>query len=165
MKDQEPTKAAGRRSLLTILWGGLGFIALAELSWVGLSFFKPRKPFNPGESEGVVEAGVVDNFKPGTVTPNRKSGFYLSRLESGHFLALSSRCSHLGCAISWNPTTNQFECPCHSSAFSIEGEVLRPPAPRPLDYFPVTIRNRQVIVHTGERKKRNRFNFTQAAGV
>ena len=153
-----------RRSFLKVLWGGLGFVATAEFIWIGVSFFKPRKPLDKTHFDAVV-AGMVTDFIPGSVTPNQAGGFFLSRLESGSFLAISSRCTHLGCAVTWNPTSARFECPCHSSAFNNKGEVLRPPAPRPLDYFRVTIKNGQVSVHTGEQIKRNRFQSTQVTNL
>ena len=39
-------------------------------------------------------------------------------------------------------------CPCHASSFDITGDVLSPPAPRPLDIFPVRIENDIVKVDT-----------------
>jgi menaquinol-cytochrome c reductase iron-sulfur subunit len=49
---------------------------------------------------------------------------------------LSPICTHLGCHYSWNEDTKRFLCPCHASVFSIKGEVLYGPAPRPLDTLP-----------------------------
>jgi len=168
-KKQPPIHDSGRepsrRSFLTLIWGGLGFLALGELLWVGVSFFKPRKSQDEHASEAIIEVGAVEDFAPGSVTPNRGGGFYLSRLESGGFLAMSSRCTHLGCAITWNEAEDQFECPCHASAFNMRGEVLRPPAPRPLDTFPVFVKNGQVTVHTHEKKKRSRFSYSQVTSL
>jgi len=92
-------KEPSRRSFLTLIWDGLGFVALGELLWVGVSFFKPRKSQTEHTSRAVIEVGAVEDFAPGSVTANRNGGFYLSRLENGGFLAMSSRCTHLGCAI------------------------------------------------------------------
>ncbi len=158
-------KKPSRRSFLTLIWGGLGFLALGELLWIGISFFKPRKTRVEHASETVVEVGAVDDFAPGSITANRNGGFYLSRLENGGFLAMSSRCTHLGCAITWNQAAGQFECPCHASAFNLRGEVLRPPAPRPLDYFPVVVKNGRVAVHTHKKKKRSRFSYNQVTSL
>jgi cytochrome b6-f complex iron-sulfur subunit len=158
-------KKPSRRSFLTLIWGGLGFVALGELLWVGVSFFKPLKSQTEHTSRAVIEVGAVEDFAPGSVTPNRNGGFYLSRLENGGFLAMSSRCTHLGCAITCNQSAGQFECPCHASAFNIRGEVLRPPAPHPLDYFPVVVKNGRVAVHIHEKKKRSRFSYNQVTSL
>jgi menaquinol-cytochrome c reductase iron-sulfur subunit len=48
-------------------------------------------------------------------------------------------CPHLGCSYNWHPERNQFVCPCHGSVFSLSGEVVGGPAPRPLDTLPIRI--------------------------
>lgn len=45
-------------------------------------------------------------------------------------------CPHLGCRYDWFPSAHHFVCPCHGSVFSLTGEVLAGPAPRPLDKLP-----------------------------
>ena len=38
------------------------------------------------------------------------------------------RCPHLGCALKWNPREHSWDCPCHGSRFSEEGQRLDGPA-------------------------------------
>lgn len=38
------------------------------------------------------------------------------------------RCPHLGCALKWNNAEHSWDCPCHGSRFSKNGEVLDNPA-------------------------------------
>ena len=38
------------------------------------------------------------------------------------------RCPHLGCALKWNPQEHSWDCPCHGSRFSGEGDRLDGPA-------------------------------------
>lgn len=38
------------------------------------------------------------------------------------------RCPHLGCALKWNPKEHSWDCPCHGSRFSQEGQRLDGPA-------------------------------------
>jgi len=61
-------------------------------------------------------------------------------------------CTHLGCYYSWNGVAGRFECPCHASVFSISGEVLGGPAPRPLDTLPHKIENGVLFVRWEEFK-------------
>ncbi|MFD5200546.1 FAD-dependent oxidoreductase [Streptomyces sp. NPDC058375] len=54
------------------------------------------------------------------------------RDEDGTAHAVSARCTHLGCLVSFNEAETAWECPCHGSRFGIDGEVLHGPALRPL---------------------------------
>lgn len=38
------------------------------------------------------------------------------------------RCPHMGCALKWNTQEHTWDCPCHGSRFSKEGEVIDNPA-------------------------------------
>lgn len=38
------------------------------------------------------------------------------------------RCPHLGCALKWNPQEHSWDCPCHGSRFTAEGQLLDNPA-------------------------------------
>ena len=43
-------------------------------------------------------------------------------------LALSEKCTHLGCRVSYQETRQEFVCPCHKSAYNLQGKRLRGPA-------------------------------------
>lgn len=72
--------------------------SMAELFSPGRSMLKPQLLFN------VLETGV--NF----LTPTLR------------------RCTHMGCALKWNPGEHSWDCPCHGSRFGRDGEVLDNPA-------------------------------------
>lgn len=38
------------------------------------------------------------------------------------------RCPHLGCALKWNPYERSWDCSCHGSRFTPDGEILNNPA-------------------------------------
>lgn len=48
-------------------------------------------------------------------------------------LPLPRRCPHLGCALRWNAAEHTWDCPCHGSRFTREGDVLDGPAQKSLD--------------------------------
>jgi cytochrome b6-f complex iron-sulfur subunit len=153
---------ASRRRVLRWLWWGLGLAAAGELAWIGLSFVKPRRAASAAAEDPIFVAGPLDDFAPGTVTAFPAGSFYLARLESGGFLALDRTCTHLGCTVPWNADTGRFDCPCHASSFDITGAVLGPPAPRPLDRYPVRIENGVVKVDLRNKLRRTVFEDSQA---
>jgi menaquinol-cytochrome c reductase iron-sulfur subunit len=68
------------------------------------------------------------------------------KLEVEPFIALSSRCMHLGCPVRWTSAANRFICPCHGGVYSFTGAVSGGPPVRPLDHFYTRVRNGQVEV-------------------
>ena len=68
--------------------------------------------------------------------------------EPGSFVALSGKCTHRGCKVSYNSAQNRFECPCHGSMYSIEGEVIHGPAKEALTKYTVSISNNTLTFDT-----------------
>ena len=135
-----------------------------EAGWVASDFLGTRRnQADDKNEETLIQAGPVDNFTPGSVTAFQKGGFYLVRLEDGGFLALSRKCTHLGCTVPWVEEKGRFICPCHASSFDLHGEVLSPPAPRPLDLHSVRIENKTVKIEIMRPIKRSRFSKDQVA--
>jgi cytochrome b6-f complex iron-sulfur subunit len=161
-QDIPPVVDSSRRSFLNKLWIVLGGLALVEVAGLVLAFFQPRKTGSKeGDSAGIVEAGAVDKFSLNSVTAFVRGKFYLARLEDGGFLALSRKCTHLGCTVPWSSKEMKFVCPCHASVYDIRGEVVSAPAPRPLDLHHVFIENNIVKVDTNKVIKRSIFRSEQ----
>lgn len=157
---QTPPDDVSRRDFLQMAWVTSGALTLAAGGALTLNFFAPKVV--AGEFGGVFELGPVDDFPVGSVTPITNGRFYLVRQTDGGFLALYQKCTHLGCAVPWEPELGKFVCPCHASAFEMDGDVINPPAPRPLDRFPVEIVDGQVRVNTGERIERDHTAANEA---
>lgn len=148
-----------RRDFLKLGIGALSALAVLEMSGVSLFFMQPRSL--EGEFGGIVNAGPLDSFPLGSVVEFPDGRFFLIHAPDGGFLAVYSRCTHLGCTISWEADQNHFFCPCHASSFSTTGDVQNPPAPRALDLFAITIEEGQVLVNTGSITQRDRFTNDQ----
>ena len=56
----------------------------------------------------------------------RKAGVYKD--ESGDCHIVNPRCPHLGCQLEWNPDEKSWDCPCHGSRFTFDGELINNPA-------------------------------------
>ena len=152
-----------RRGFLKKVWIGLGIIALAEFVGVIVAYLLPKKQKADDQTVNrIITAGSADDFENNSVTAFQRGQFYLVRLEDGGFLALSRKCTHLGCTVPWVASETKFVCPCHSSVYDITGAVLQSPAPRPLDAFEVRIENGIVKVDTNKKTKRSAFVPSQA---
>jgi len=155
-----------RRVFLKKIWTGLGILVGVEFVAVIFGFlFSGKGDKNVYTPKQLIEAGPINSFQPNSVTPFRGGRFYLTRLEDGGFIALSIRCTHLGCSIEWEDGKKRFICPCHSSAFAMNGDVQNPPAPKALDYYPVIIENGLVKVDVGTKVERERYSKDQIVYV
>ena len=148
-----------RPDFLNILWLGLGGAVTLEMGGLTLAYVQPR--LAEGEFGSIISVGMVDEFPPGSVTHIPNGRFYLSRLQDGGFLAIYQRCTHLGCNVPWDQVQGKFVCPCHNSQFTVDGEVLNPPAPRPLDLFAITIEEGMIKVDAGHLIERDRYDPSQ----
>ena len=54
-------------------------------------------------------------------------------------LAFSAECPHLGCAINLGADAKHFICPCHTSAFAMDGKPMNKIPPRPMDRLDVEL--------------------------
>jgi menaquinol-cytochrome c reductase iron-sulfur subunit len=64
----------------------------------------------------------------------------------GDFIAVSTRCMHLGCPVRFVEASSRFICPCHGGVYDFTGSVSGGPPVRPLDRFYTRVRNDQVEV-------------------
>ena len=104
------------------------------------------------ETPGIGEAGkttaYIRKHNPRFDGPVQKPEQY------GQFIAISTRCMHLGCPVSYKPAAKRFICPCHGGVYDFEGLVDGGPPVRPLDRFYTRVTNGQVEI--GPRYSVNR---------
>ena len=150
-----------RGQFLGIAWVGAIGLVIGEAL---LALARYIQPVKTGGFGGEVFAGNVDDFEVGSVTYILSGRFYLVRNMDG-LLAVWQKCTHLGCAVPWAEGENQFHCPCHGSLFTPEGVVTGGPAPRPMDTFPIEIRDGEVWVDTSKPTQRTAYDASQATQV
>ncbi len=155
---QQKKSGINRRQFLGIAWGASLLVLGGQ---VVASMLRYIQPVAAGGFGGSVRAGKVDEFTPGSINLIKAGRFFLYRLDDGSFLAMWQKCTHLGCSVPWSEDEKQFHCPCHGTLFDKTGQVLGGPAPRPLDTFPVTIKNGEVFVDTGNPIQRAKFDPSQ----
>ncbi len=55
-----------------------------------------------------------------------KVGLYKD--DSGRVHAVNITCTHTGCELTWNEAEHTWDCPCHGSRFTKEGDIIEGPA-------------------------------------
>ncbi|HKI87919.1 MAG TPA: ubiquinol-cytochrome c reductase iron-sulfur subunit [Draconibacterium sp.] len=75
-----------------------------------------------------------------------KSNVIIIRTSDTQYVALSSVCTHQGCTVMYNASTNQLPCPCHGSLYSISGSVINGPAPKSLKKYNTKIDGNNLII-------------------
>jgi glycine/D-amino acid oxidase-like deaminating enzyme/nitrite reductase/ring-hydroxylating ferredoxin subunit len=77
------------------------------------------KPALDNAQIAVGEANVIK-------VDDQKVGAY--RDENGLLHVVDITCPHLGCELSWNEAETTWDCPCHGSRFTYEGNLVEGPA-------------------------------------
>lgn len=162
-KEIAPPAENPRRNFLVATWavilGGLVTI-FPFAAGLGVLFDPLRRKSAKAESlrittldalpdDGVPRAFPVINTRVDAwnlYPPEAIGSVYLKR-GAGEPLpvAWTSVCPHLGCAVDFKSDAREFQCPCHVSAFNVDGQTLTGPSPRPLDTLEVEIRNENEI--------------------
>lgn len=115
------------------------------------------------KSQQLHNAGPIESFSKNQSYTFTSGQFNLICYSNGGFIALSTKCTHLGCIVNTNSDKSGFTCPCHSSSFDQFGEVLSSPATRPLDTYPILFKEGNVWVDTSKANKRQKFEKEQIA--
>jgi len=118
------------------------------------------------ESVGPVDMFSEDNYIPVVLTLNPtigeagKTTVYVRKFNATidtdpydrntPYIAISSRCAHLGCPVRWVDAAERFICPCHGGVYDLLGRRVGGPPVRPLDRFYTRV-NKDSEVELGPR--------------
>ena len=97
--------------------------------------------FQEGQPRGV---NLTVVRRDGWIESTDIKGVWVVRQPGNQFTVYNGRCTHLGCAYSWQPDQQQFTCPCHAGVYGIDGKVLAGPPPRPLDALQTRLESGQL---------------------
>jgi nitrite reductase/ring-hydroxylating ferredoxin subunit len=138
--DPEPMPRRDVLGLLS-LWS-----AAATLLFGTLGLFRLPKPAILSTPSKKFRVMLPETLAPGEpfVPPGRSVALFR---DAAGVYAISTVCTHLGCVV--RAGADGFQCPCHGSAFTRQGDVVKGPAPRALDWLHVSVRGGAVIVDEG----------------
>ena len=174
--DPEKPKPAGyfegesmtRRGVFAVAGQAFGgaAVALVALPVVGFAvapiFDRPEEQW---EGVGSPDDYTADTYRQSVITivdgigDSGKTTVYIRRgsatldEDPDTFIAISTRCAHLGCPVRFVRAAGNFICPCHGGVYDFEGKVIGGPPVRPLDRF-------QTRVTAGELEIGPRYSVT-----
>ena len=150
-----------RRGAFMIGGQALGGVAAAAvlLPVVGFSV----APILETPEETWTSVGALDEFDPTSykaVTLTIRSGIGEAGKTTAYvrqgsedlgenpdeYIAISTRCAHLGCPVRFFDAAGTFICPCHGGVYDFRGSVSGGPPVRPLDRFYTRVEGGQVEV-------------------
>ncbi|HMF44918.1 MAG TPA: ubiquinol-cytochrome c reductase iron-sulfur subunit [Polyangia bacterium] len=153
-----------RRAFLKVITAGLGALTAALAIVPGLGFLAgPARRGAGASGPGPLRVAGERDVKPGkplrvtAVGPREDAWLRLDHVtlgscwlvravEDGPIKAFSTVCPHLGCGVDFDEKTGKFNCPCHTSAFDLDGRCLGGPSPRGLDQLETHVEGRDVLV-------------------
>jgi menaquinol-cytochrome c reductase iron-sulfur subunit len=148
-----------RRKVFTVASQAVGGIAGAAvvLPVVGFAlapvFTRPKErwesvgkveDFNQETYRAVVFTEIVGIGEAGKTTAYVRQGSEKYDEEPSEFIAISTRCAHLGCPVRFVQAAANFICPCHGGVYDFVGKRIGGPPVRPLDRFQTRIKNGHV---------------------
>ncbi len=142
----EPNKDTSRRGLIMGAIYAIPFLIGGTLTASVGNYLLGRQK---GQKDGWADAGDLSDAQSGTPRQvvfervvidgwkmrNEQSSAWVVLNDKRDITAFSPLCTHLGCAYRWEAKKRAFSCPCHGSAFNIQGDVIAGPANRPLDRY------------------------------
>jgi len=162
-------ESMNRRTAFTVGVQALGGIAGAAIVLPAIGF--AAAPLFEEEKETWQAVGSTTDFSPDTyrsvvitIVPNiGETGKTTVYVRQGNpqvtanqtkyppespdeFIAISTRCAHVGCPVRFVQASGNFICPCHGGVYGFLGERIGGPPVRPLDRFQTRVTNGQVEI-------------------
>ena len=160
-------ETVNRRRFMTLSAHGAGGVAAAAFTLPALGFAVGSAVFErpPVRWEAVGAPGDFpdDTYIPKVITLTTgigeagKTTVYMRARNDAdakpdppgydeQFIAVSTRCMHLGCPVRYVGASQRFICPCHGGVYDFQGKVVGGPPVRPLDRFYTRVRGGRVEV-------------------
>lgn len=148
-----------RRKVFTVASQAVGGIAGAAvvLPVVGFAlapvFTRPKErwesvgkieDFNQETYRQVVFTEITGIGEAGKTTAYVRQGSEKYDEDPTEFIAISTRCAHLGCPVRFVQAAANFICPCHGGVYDFVGKRIGGPPVRPLDRFQTRVKSGHV---------------------
>lgn len=90
---------------------------------------------------------IADRQDAWTFIPKQPIGAVYLRRDGDEVIALNVQCPHAGCTVDYDPVGREFDCPCHKSSFTLDGQrSADSPSARDLDRLETRVADGKVLV-------------------
>lgn len=147
LKEKKENSAPGAStckclSRRTFIVGGVGGLLAASAGGIYASV-RSLYPTVQYEPSLTAEIGLPEEFAGAVMKQVQIGGRKISVMRGDNGLyALVRNCTHMGCIPYLANEEQEFRCPCHGSIFTLEGDVIKGPAPEPLYRAAITVNAR-----------------------
>jgi menaquinol-cytochrome c reductase iron-sulfur subunit len=156
-------ESMNRRTAFTVAGQALGGLAVGVIALPAIGFAVApifERPDERWEGVGPESRFSADTYTPvvftlvagvgeaGKTTAYVRKGIGAEPFNEDPkgYVAISTRCAHLGCPVRFVQAAGNFICPCHGGVYDFEGKVIGGPPVRPLDRFQTRVRGGQVEI-------------------
>lgn len=137
-------------SKIEYYWANQDLVTLDNVAYIGKinSFSKDiyvATGFNLwGMTTSMISANIITDlikgnknkyeelYKPNRCMINKNLFINMAKFIKDEIGVNKKRCTHLKCVLNYNDCEKSYDCPCHGSRFSLDGEVLNDPADKNL---------------------------------
>lgn len=140
-----------RRAFARVALGGVGLCYAAAIGYPVYRYLK-----SPVEKAAAMAAVTEITLKDAQKLPAGSALIFRFGVEpcllihhtDGKWVALSAKCTHLGCTVQYEAEKNRIHCACHGGVYDpTTGRNLSGPPPKPLKSFVVReVTNTAVVV-------------------
>ena len=157
MEPEQPAEPTRRHFYLTFIYGLSAAMAAMVAAPAFAYLFLPPKAHREEQWVDAADLSQIPVNSPqeisyrmnkvdGWKVSSEKATAWVVKKADDQVIAFAPQCTHLGCAYHWDEASKNFQCPCHTSAFAMDGKVLGGPAPRPLDRYAVKIDGTHLLI-------------------
>ena len=126
-----------RRHFLDLLLGATVLGWIASVVYPIVRYLKPL-PQNGATGPTHLTRDEITKLEQKKFVIVPVSGQRVIVIQAGDKLdALSAKCTHEGCTVTYQPGQSVIWCPCHDGRFDLSGRVLSGPPPKPLPTYAV----------------------------
>jgi cytochrome b6-f complex iron-sulfur subunit len=124
-----------RRHFLDLVLGASILGWLASIAYPVIRYLKPLPQTGPTGPTHLTrdEASKLEQNKFVIVPVSSQRVIVFQSQDQ--LCALSAKCTHEGCTVTYQPGQSVIWCPCHDGRFDLNGHVISGPPPQPLTKY------------------------------